>query len=94
MPDQSKITEKAAQLAGQAAEAAGPALERAKEVAGELVEKAGPALEKAAEKAVELAAKGVSAAAESADRVTGGKYAEQISSAAAKLEQKLDRKPD
>jgi hypothetical protein len=94
----SKITEKASELADQAAQAAGPAIEKAKEVASELVEKAGPMMEKAAEKAgpivekaAELAAHGVEKAAEQIDKVTGGKYADKISSVSSKIEDALDR---
>jgi hypothetical protein len=93
MVEPSRIGERAGELAAQAAQAAGPAIEKAKEVAGELVEKAAPLIEKAAplvEKAGELAAHGVSAAAEQIDKVTGGKYADQISSVSSKLEDVLD----
>lgn len=87
MAEQGKITEKASEIAGQAAQAAGPAIEKAKEVASELVEKAAPIVEKAAE----LAAQGVSAAAEQIDKVTGGKYSDKISSVSSKIEGALDR---
>jgi hypothetical protein len=87
MVEPSKITEKATELAGQAAQAAGPALEKAKEVASDIAEKAAPLVEKAAE----LAAQGVSAAAEQIDKVTGGKYSEQISTVSSKIEEVLDR---
>ncbi len=86
MVEPSKITEKASELAGQAAQAAGPAIEKAKEVAADLAEKAGPLVEKAAV----AAAHGVSAAAEQIDKATGGKYSDKISSAAAKIEEVLD----
>jgi MT0933-like antitoxin protein len=87
MTEPSRITEKASELAGQAVQAAGPALEKAKEVAGELVERAAPIVEKAAV----LAAHGVSAAAEQIDKVTGGKYSGRISSVSSKIENALDR---
>jgi hypothetical protein len=101
MAEQSKITEKAAELAGQAAAAAGPlasqAKEKATELAGTAAAAAGPmaaqAKEKAAElaeKAGELGAKGVSALAESIDKATGGKYSAKISSVTSKIEDKLD----
>jgi MT0933-like antitoxin protein len=90
MVEPSKISEKASELAGQAAQAAGPALEKAKVVAGELVEKAGPLIEKAAE----MAAHGVSAAAEQIDKATGGKYSDKISTVSAKIEHTLDRDKD
>jgi hypothetical protein len=98
MVESSKITEKATELAGQAAQAAGPAIVRAREVAGDLAVKAAPLVEKAAvaagpliEKAAVAAAQGVSAAAEQIDKVTGGKYAGPISSISAKIEGALDR---
>jgi carbohydrate-selective porin OprB len=87
MAEQGKITEKASELAGQAAQAAGPAIEKAKEVAGDLAEKAAPLVEKAAE----LAAQGVSVAAEQIDKVTGGKYSDKISTVSSKIEDALDR---
>jgi MT0933-like antitoxin protein len=87
MVEPSKITEKASELAGQAAQAAGPAIVKAKEVAGDLAEKAGPIVDKAAG----IAAHGVSAAAEQIDKVTGGKYADKISSVSSKIEGVLDR---
>jgi MT0933-like antitoxin protein len=90
MVEPSKITEKATELAGQAAQAAGPAIEKAKEVATELAEKAAPIVEKAAE----LAAHGVSAAAEQIDKVTGGKYSDKISSVSSKIENVLERDPE
>jgi hypothetical protein len=86
MVEPSKITEKASELAGQAAQAAGPALEKAKVVAGELAEKAAPLVEKAAV----IAAHGVSAAAEQIDKATGGKYADKISAVSSKIEGALD----
>lgn len=87
MGEPNKITERATELAGQAAQAAGPAIEKAKEVAADLAEKAGPVVERAAE----LAAQGVSAAAEQLDKVTGGKYSDKISSVSTKIEDALDR---
>jgi hypothetical protein len=91
MVESSRISEKASELAGQAAQAAGPAIVKAKEVAGELAEKAGPYVEKAADRAAVLASHGVSAAAEQIDKVTGGKYSGKISSVSSKIEAALDR---
>lgn len=98
MSEPSKITEKASELAGQAAQAAGPAIEKAKEVAGDLAVKAAPLVEKAAEKAgpiveraAELAVHGVEKAAEQIDKVTGGKYSDKISSVSSKIEDALER---
>lgn len=85
MSEPSKFSERASELAGQAAQAAGPAIEKAKEVAVELVEKAGPYVEKAAQ----AAAQGVAAAAEQIDKATGGKYSDKISSVSEKIEKKL-----
>jgi hypothetical protein len=90
MVEPSKITDKASELAGHAAQAAGPALEKAREVAGELAEKAAPIVDRAAE----LAAHGVSAAAEQIDKVTGGKYSDKISTVSAKIEDALERDKD
>jgi hypothetical protein len=87
MAEPSKFTDKASELAGQAAEKAGPAIVKAKEVASDLAEKAGPIIEKAAE----LAAHGVSVAAEQIDRATKGKYSDKLSSASTKIEEKLER---
>lgn len=87
MVEPSKITEKASELAGHAASAAGPALEKAREVAGELAEKAAPIVDKAAE----LAAHGVSATAEQIDKVTGGKYSDKISAVSSRIEGVLER---
>lgn len=84
-----KITDKAGELAEQAAHAAGPAIDKAKEVAGDIAEKTGPLVDKAAEKA----AQGISAAAEQLDKATGGKYADKISSVSTKIEERVDR-PD
>ena len=90
MVEPGKITDKASELAGQAADAAGPLVDKAKEVAEQVAEKAAPIVEKAGE----LAAKGVSAAAEGIDKVTGGKYSDQISSVSTKIEDLLERKDD
>jgi hypothetical protein len=87
MTEPKKITERATELADQAAQAAGPALEKAKEVAADLAEKAAPVVERAAE----LAAQGVSAAAEQLDKATKGKYSDKISTVATKIEDALDR---
>lgn len=57
------------------------ATEKASELAEQLREKAGPA----AEKAGELAAKGVEAAADAANKVTGGRFEDQINPAAEKV---------
>lgn len=87
MPDPIKFTDKAREAAAQAAQAAGPALEKTKEVASDLADKAGPYVERAAE----LTAHGVSAAAEQIDKATGGKYSDKISSVSSKIEDQLDR---
>jgi hypothetical protein len=78
---------RAGELAGQAAQAAGPAIERARDIAVDLVDKAGPYLEMAAG----YAAQGVAAAADRLDKATGGKYTNTISSVSAKIEGVLDR---
>ena len=81
------LSQRASEIANQAIEAAGPAIDRAREVAGELAEKAGPYIEKAAG----FAAQGVAAAAEQIDKATGGKYTDSISSVSTKIEGALDR---
>lgn len=93
MVEPSKITDKAAELAGQAIAAAGPLKDRAQDLAGAAAEAAGPLKDRAEElvaRAGELAAQGVSAAAESLDKVTGGKLSDQISAVTAKIEDVLD----
>jgi methyl-accepting chemotaxis protein len=89
MADASKITDRAAELAGQAAAAAGPLAARAKEIAGQAAAAAGPIAEQARVHAVQ----GVDVVAGSLDKVTGGKYSEQIHSVATKVGGVLDTKP-
>jgi MT0933-like antitoxin protein len=103
MVEPGKITEKATELAGQAAAAAGPLKEKAEELigkatvvagtaAGQAAAAAGPMKEKAEElvgKAAELAAQGISAVAEGVDKVTGGKFSDQISAVSSKIEDTL-----
>lgn len=89
MADTSKITDKAAELAGQAAAVAGPLAARAKEVAGQAAAAAGPI----AEQARVRAAQGVDVVAGSLDKATGGKYSERIHSVASKVESVLETKP-
>src|SRR5256884_397412 len=62
MAEQSKFTEKAAELAGQAAAAAGPLREKATELAGTAAAAAGPLAAQAREKATELAGTAAAAA--------------------------------
>ena len=97
MAEQGKITDKAAELAAQAAAAAGPLKDKATEFAGTAVAAAGPIAAQAkvkaaelAERAGELGAKGVGVLGETIDKATGGKYSDKISSVTAKLEDKLD----
>lgn len=73
-----------------AKDVASQASEKATEVAGDLAERVGPA----AEKAGQYAAKGVEYAADAANKVTGGRFEEQISSAADKVEGVLDKNHD
>lgn len=70
-----------------AKDAAAHATEKATEVAGEIAEKVGPL----AEKAGEVAAKGVGAAADAANKVTGGRFEEKITTAAEKVEGVLNK---
>jgi hypothetical protein len=97
MAEQGKITDKAAELAAQAAAAAGPLKDKATEFAGTAVAAAGPIAAQAkvkaaelAERAGELGAKGVSVLGEGIDKVTGGKFTDRISAVTAKVEDKLD----
>jgi hypothetical protein len=96
------ITEKAKDIADKGFEkageysgkASGKAAELAEKAGGKATELSGTARERAPEyidRAAELAEKVVEAAAAGADKVTGGRYHEQISSAAGKIEQSLDR---
>jgi hypothetical protein len=81
------LREKAAELAGQAAAATGPLRERAVELAGQAAAAAGPL----ADQARVRAAQGVDVIAENLDKLTGGKYSDQIHSVAVKLESALDK---
>lgn len=100
MVEPSKITEKATELAGQAAAAAGPIKDKAAEFAATAAAAAGPLASHAkdraagiADKAGELGAKGVGVLAEGIDKVTGGKYSDRISAVTSKIEEKLDPDP-
>ena len=88
MPDAKKVTDKAAELAGQAAAAAGPLAARAKELAGQAAAAAAPITEQARVRA----AQGVDVVAGSLDKATRGKYSKQIHEAATKVETALDSK--
>ena len=90
MTQPKKFSERASELADQAAQAAGPAIGRAKEVAADLSEKAAPY----ASKAADATAQGVSTAAEQLDRRTNGKYASQISSVRSRIGKALGRDTD
>ena len=93
MVDSAKITEKASELAGQAAAAAGPLKDRAVAMAEQAAAAAGPLMERAEElldKAGEMAAHGMNTMAESLDKATGGKYSSQISMVTTKLGERLD----
>jgi hypothetical protein len=81
------ITDRAAVLAGQAMQAAGPMLERARVAAEEFAVKAGPYVERAAD----VAAQGVAVAAVQLDKATSGKYSGKITSVSSKLEETLGR---
>ncbi len=86
------LRQKATELAGQAAAAAGPlaaqARERATVLAGQAAAAAGPI----AEQARVRAAQGVDVLAGNLDKVTGGKYSQQIHSVASRVEEVLDGK--
>ncbi len=87
MTESKKLTERASELAKDAADAAGPAIEKAKGVAADLAVKAGPYVDKAAG----LAAQGVAVAAEHIDKATKGKYSDKITSVSSKIGKGLDR---
>jgi hypothetical protein len=87
--DTSKFTDRAAELANQAAAAAGPLAARAKELAEQAAAAAGPI----AEQARVRAAQGVDIFAGNLDKATGGKYSERIHSVATKVESVLDGAP-
>ena len=89
MADASKFTDKAAELAGQAAAAAGPLAARAKDLAEQGAAAAAPLVEQARVRA----AQGVDVVAGSLDKATGGKYSERIHSVATKVEGVLETKP-
>jgi hypothetical protein len=96
MPEENKITDKAAELAAQAAAAAAPIASKAGELAGTAAAAAGPIAHQAKERATALAekagaagAKGVSAVAEGLDKATGGRFADQISSVTSRIEEKI-----
>jgi len=78
MAESDKLTDKAADLAAQAAAAAAPLVDKAAELAAQ---------------ARELAADGVSTVAEGLDKLTGGRLAGPISSVSVKIEDQLDVKP-
>lgn len=89
MPDANKFTDKAADLAGQAAAAAQPIAARAKELAGHTAAAAAPIVEQARVRA----AQGVDVVAGSLDKATGGKYSERIHTVATKVGSVLDTTP-
>lgn len=66
---------------------AGQAAEKASEVAADIAEKVGPL----AEKASEAAAKGVQAAADAANKATGGRFEDKITSVSDKVGDKLKK---
>ncbi len=86
---ENSFTDRAAELAREAAAAAGPLAARAKELAEQAVVAAGPI----AEQARVRAAQGVDVVAGSLDKATGGKYSERIHTVASKVESVLDGAP-
>ena len=89
MAEGSKFTDRAAELAGQAAAAAGPLAARAKELAEQGAAAAAPIVEQARVRA----AQSVDIIAGNLDKATGGKYSEQIHSVATKVEHVLETRP-
>jgi hypothetical protein len=97
MTEPSKITDKAAQVAAQAAAAAGPLKDRAAELAAAAAAAAAPVAARSKERAVgiadkagEIGAKGVNVVAEGLDKVTGGRFAGQINAVAETIEKRID----
>lgn len=76
MADSDKLTDKAVDLAAQAAAAAAPIVDKATELAAQ---------------ARKGAAEGLSTIAEGLDNVTGGVFADQISSVTVRIEDQLDK---
>jgi hypothetical protein len=93
MGETPKITDRAAEIVTQAAAAAAPiaaqARDRATALAGQAAAAAGPIVEQARVRA----AQGVDVLAGSLDKVSGGKYSQQIHTVASKVEEVLDGKP-
>jgi hypothetical protein len=87
-----KITERAADLAAQAAAAAGPLAAQARERATELAAQAAAAAGPLTVQARERAAQGVEVLADNLAKLAGGKYADQIGAVSTKLGQALDPK--
>lgn len=107
MAESGKLSDKAAELAAQAAAAAGPLKDKATELASQAAVAAGPLRDKAVEFAGQAAAaagplveqarvhaaQGVDLVAENLDKFTHGRYHEQIHSVATKVESALDHRP-
>jgi hypothetical protein len=93
MPESSKLTDRAAELANQAAAAAGPLAAQAKERASVLAAQAAAAAGPLAEQARVRAAQGVDVLAGNLDKITGGKYSEHIHSVATRVGGVLDTNP-
>lgn len=89
MADANKFTDRAAELAGQAAAAAGPLAARARELAEQTAAAAAPIVEQARVRA----AQSVDVVAGSLDKATGGKYTDRIHTVATKVESVLDTTP-
>lgn len=91
-----KPANRVAEVAAQAAAAAGPIKKRATDLAGAAAAAAGPRTAHAKERAVGMAekagsvgAKGVNAVAEGLDKVTGGKLAKPISKVSSAIEDRI-----
>ena len=85
--DSDRLTDKAVDLASQAAAAAAPIVDKASELASQAAAAAAPL----AAQARKGASEGVNAIAEGLDNVTGGVFADQISSVSNRIEDQLER---
>lgn len=84
---ESSFTQRAADLANKAADAAGPLIVKARAVAGDLYVKAEPYVGKAAG----VASQQVTVAADQLNKATKGKYADKITSVRSRIATTLDK---
>jgi hypothetical protein len=89
-PIAAQARDQATDLASKAATAAGPIAAQARDRAAELASQAAAAAGPLREKVGKGAAQGVETLADGLDRVTGGKYHDQITSVSTKIGERLD----